>query len=63
MLERIRVFSGNANIALAKKICDKLGVSIGKAMSPLSVTEKHVSKLMKMSGVWMFSLSSPLARL
>ena len=31
MLERIRVFSGNANIALAKKICDKLGVSIGKA--------------------------------
>ena len=31
MLERIRVFSGNANIALAKKICDKLGVPIGKA--------------------------------
>jgi ribose-phosphate pyrophosphokinase len=31
MLERIRVFSGNANIALAKKICDKLGVSMGKA--------------------------------
>ncbi len=31
MLERIRVFSGNANIALAQKICDKLGVSLGKA--------------------------------
>ncbi|MGP8153310.1 MAG: ribose-phosphate pyrophosphokinase [Smithella sp.] len=31
MLERIRVFSGNANITLAKKICDKLGVPIGKA--------------------------------
>ena len=31
MLERIRVFSGNANIALAQKICEKLGVPLGKA--------------------------------
>jgi ribose-phosphate pyrophosphokinase len=31
MLERIRIFSGNSNIALAKKICDNLGVSLGKA--------------------------------
>jgi len=31
MLERIRVFSGNANISLAEKICEKLGVSLGKA--------------------------------
>jgi len=31
MLERIRVFSGNANIELAKKICDNLGVQVGKA--------------------------------
>jgi ribose-phosphate pyrophosphokinase len=31
MLERIRLFSGNANIALAQKICEKLGVSLGKA--------------------------------
>ncbi|MBP7766203.1 MAG: ribose-phosphate pyrophosphokinase [Deltaproteobacteria bacterium] len=31
MLERIRVFSGNANRVLAQKICDKLGVSLGKA--------------------------------
>ncbi|MBP7341746.1 MAG: ribose-phosphate pyrophosphokinase [Smithellaceae bacterium] len=31
MLERIRVFSGNANRPLAQKICDKLGVSLGKA--------------------------------
>jgi ribose-phosphate pyrophosphokinase len=31
MLERIRVFSGNANMALAQKICDKLGVPLGKA--------------------------------
>jgi ribose-phosphate pyrophosphokinase len=31
MLERIRVFSGNANIELARKICDKLGISLGKA--------------------------------
>ena len=31
MLERIRIFSGNANIELAEKICDKLGVHLGKA--------------------------------
>lgn len=31
MLEKIRVFSGNANIELAEKICDKLGVNLGKA--------------------------------
>ncbi len=31
MLERIRIFSGNANIELAKKICDKLVVPLGKA--------------------------------
>ncbi len=31
MLERIRVFSGNANISLAEKICEKLGVTLGKA--------------------------------
>jgi ribose-phosphate pyrophosphokinase len=31
MLEKIRLFSGNANIALAKKICDNLGVALGNA--------------------------------
>lgn len=31
MLERIRVFSGNANIPLALKICQKLGVPLGQA--------------------------------
>jgi ribose-phosphate pyrophosphokinase len=31
MLERIRIFSGNANIALAEKICQHLGISLGKA--------------------------------
>jgi len=31
MLERIRVFSGNANMPLAQKICEKLGVPLGKA--------------------------------
>ncbi|HEX7415789.1 MAG TPA: ribose-phosphate pyrophosphokinase, partial [Smithellaceae bacterium] len=31
MLEKIRIFSGNANIALATKICKNLGVSLGKA--------------------------------
>ena len=31
MLERIRVFSGNSNVALAEKICSNLGVPLGKA--------------------------------
>jgi ribose-phosphate pyrophosphokinase len=31
MLERIRIFSGNSNVALAEKICGNLGVSLGKA--------------------------------
>lgn len=31
MLERIRIFSGNSNVALADKICSNLGVSLGKA--------------------------------
>jgi ribose-phosphate pyrophosphokinase len=31
MLDRIRVFSGNANINLSEKICKNLGVSLGKA--------------------------------
>jgi len=31
MLERIRIFTGNSNISLAKKICVNLGVALGKA--------------------------------
>jgi len=31
MLERIRIFSGNSNLSLAGKICEKLGVNLGKA--------------------------------
>lgn len=31
MLERIRVFTGNANVALAQKISENLGVTLGKA--------------------------------
>ena len=31
MLERIRIFSGNANVPLARKISEKLGVSLGMA--------------------------------
>ena len=31
MLEKIRIFSGNSNIGLAEKICEKLGVVLGKA--------------------------------
>ncbi len=31
MLEKIRIFFGNSNIPLAKDICKKLGVPLGKA--------------------------------
>jgi ribose-phosphate pyrophosphokinase len=31
MLERIRIFSGNANKGLSEKICQKLGMKLGKA--------------------------------
>ncbi|MEW6335145.1 MAG: ribose-phosphate pyrophosphokinase, partial [Thermodesulfobacteriota bacterium] len=31
MLEKIRVFSGNANVQLARKICENLGISLGQA--------------------------------
>ena len=31
MLERMRVFTGNANIELARKIAENLGISLGKA--------------------------------
>ncbi|MBI4634140.1 MAG: ribose-phosphate pyrophosphokinase [Deltaproteobacteria bacterium] len=31
MLEKIRVFSGNASLPLARKICENLGVPLGKA--------------------------------
>jgi ribose-phosphate pyrophosphokinase len=31
MLERMRVFTGNANTSLAKRITDNLGISLGKA--------------------------------
>jgi ribose-phosphate pyrophosphokinase len=31
MLDRMRIFSGNANLPLAQKVCENLGVSLGKA--------------------------------
>lgn len=31
MLERMKIFSGNSNLPLAEKICDSVGVSLGKA--------------------------------
>ncbi len=31
MVEKIRVFSGNANIPLAREICDELGIALGEA--------------------------------
>jgi ribose-phosphate pyrophosphokinase len=31
-VKKLKIFSGNANIPLAQEICDRLGVSLGKAM-------------------------------
>ncbi len=31
MLERMRIFSGNTSLALSQKICDNLGLALGKA--------------------------------
>ncbi len=31
-MKKLKIFSGNANIPLAQEICDRLGVSLGKAM-------------------------------
>jgi ribose-phosphate pyrophosphokinase len=59
MLERIRIFSGNANIALAKKICDNLGVSLGKAnVSTFSDGETRVEINENVRGMDVFIIQS-----
>lgn len=59
MLERIRVFSGNANISLAKKICDNLGVSLGKAnVSTFSDGETRVEINENVRGMDVFIIQS-----
>lgn len=59
MLERIRIFSGNANIALAKKICDNLGVPLGKAnVSTFSDGETRVEINENVRGMDVFIIQS-----
>jgi ribose-phosphate pyrophosphokinase len=59
MLERIRIFSGNANMALAKKICDNLGVALGKAnVSTFSDGETRVEINENVRGMDVFIIQS-----
>lgn len=59
MLERIKIFSGNANIPLAKKICDNLGVSLGKAnVSTFSDGETRVEINENVRGMDVFIIQS-----
>ena len=59
MLERIRIFSGNSNIALAKKMCDNLGVSLGKAnVSTFSDGETRVEINENVRGMDVFIIQS-----
>jgi ribose-phosphate pyrophosphokinase len=59
MLERIRVFSGNANIPLAQKMCEKLGVTLGKAnVSTFSDGETRVEINENVRGMDVFIIQS-----
>jgi ribose-phosphate pyrophosphokinase len=59
MLDRIRIFSGNANIALAQDICKKLGVSLGKAnVSTFSDGETRVEIDENVRGMDVFIIQS-----
>jgi len=59
MLERIRIFSGNANAALAEKICDNLGVQLGKAnVSTFSDGETRVEINENVRGMDVFIIQS-----
>jgi ribose-phosphate pyrophosphokinase len=59
MLERIRIFSGNSNVALAKKICDNLGVPLGKAnVSTFSDGETRVEINENVRGMDVFIIQS-----
>lgn len=59
MLERMRIFTGNANPDLAQKICDKLGVALGKAnVSTFSDGETRVEITENVRGMDVFIVQS-----
>lgn len=59
MLERMRIFTGNANPDLARKICDKLGIALGKAnVSTFSDGETRVEITENVRGMDVFIIQS-----
>lgn len=59
MLERMRIFTGNANPDLAQKICEKLGVALGKAnVSTFSDGETRVEITENVRGMDVFIVQS-----
>jgi len=59
MLERIRIFTGNSNTALAKSICQKLGVALGDAnVSTFSDGETRVEIKENVRGMDVFIIQS-----
>ncbi|HOG18057.1 MAG: Ribose-phosphate pyrophosphokinase [Syntrophaceae bacterium PtaU1.Bin231] len=59
MLERIRIFSGNSNVALAQKICRNLGVPLGEAnVSTFSDGETRVEINENVRGMDVFIIQS-----
>ncbi|MEN6464690.1 MAG: ribose-phosphate pyrophosphokinase [Syntrophaceae bacterium] len=59
MLERMRIFTGNANPDLARKICDKLGIALGKAnVSTFSDGETRVEITENVRGMDVFIVQS-----
>ncbi len=59
MLERIRIFSGNANPELSQRICNHLGVSLGKAhVSTFSDGETRVEIDENVRGMDVFIIQS-----
>ena len=59
MLERMRIFSGNSSLELARKICAKLGVGLGKAnVSTFSDGETRVEINENVRGMDVFIVQS-----
>jgi len=59
MLERMRIFSGNSSLEVAKKICAKLGVGLGKAnVSTFSDGETRVEIDENVRGMDVFIVQS-----
>ena len=63
MLEKIRIFSGNANVPLARKISEKLGVSLGMAnVTTFSDGETRVEIDENVRGMDVFIIQSTCPR-